>query len=239
MNLQTLQHKPKSLGYNYDGIPIFCTGGIHENIFTAFTKKNMPKECSILVLGSGAGAFEKRLLNHGYTHITSVEFVPENFLVTGTNFLSLDLNKDFSHLGTFDVIFAIELIEHLENPFHFIRCVKELLHKDGFFYLSTPSLENTFARIKFLLVGRLQWFTSAELGATGHISPILNHILIFNLHQSNLKIREHFSNANIWSKVLQHRNYAIKGIYFFAFLFSFLLPNTDAREINLFEITHS
>lgn len=239
VSLQNIQHKPATAGYNYGGIPIFCTGGIHESIFDAFKKRNKSKSCSILVLGSGAGAFEQRLLADGYTNITSVEFVAENFLVKGTKFLSLDLNEDFSNLGTFDAIFAIELIEHLENQFHFIRCVKKLLDSDGFFYLSTPSIENTFARIKFFALGRLQWFGISELGKTGHISPILNHILRFNLEQSNLVIKKHFANANIWSKALQHRNLFVKIIYFVSLLISFALPNKDTTEINLFEIAHA
>lgn len=238
MELRHLQHKP-SAGYNYNGIPIFCTGGIHENIFSAFTSHKKKESCKILVLGSGAGAFEMRLMDHGYTDITSVEFVAENFLVKGTRLLSLDLNEDFSHLGSFDAIFAIELIEHLENQFHFVRCVKKILKEDGLFYLTTPSIENTFARIKFFALGRLQWFGVAELGKTGHISPILNHILAFNISQSNMKIRKHFANANIWGKVLQHNSPFVKMAYSISFLIGFFLPNRNDIEINLYEITHA
>ena len=240
MNLKNIQQKyinnSTTERYNYGGIPIFCTGGIHENIFNQFKKKNIAKDANILVLGSGPGAFEKRLLDNGYTQITSVEFVAENFIVKGTNFLSLDLNNDFGNLGKFDAIFAIELIEHLENPFHFIRCVKENMKKNGVLYLSTPNTENTFARIKYFLIGRLQWFGLGELEGTGHITPIFNHILRFNLSQSKLKISKHFSNANIWTKLIQHEGIKTKILYALSFIISLFMIHKDNGEINLFEI---
>ncbi len=241
MRLENLQHKKNNTPqqYNYDGVPIFCTEGIHEGIFKQLVSRFKDKNTEILVLGSGSGAFEKRLLNHGYTKITSVEFVPENFTVEGTTFLPLDLNTDFSQIGMFDAIVAIEVIEHLENQFHFMRCIKKLLNPKGYFYLSTPNVEHTFSRIKFFLIGRLHWFSEQDLKATGHISPIFDHILKFNLEQSNLRIEKAFTNANIWSKVLLHPNWLLKIVYFVTFLISAPVKNKNDNEINLFEIVHT
>ncbi|MFH1454831.1 MAG: methyltransferase domain-containing protein [bacterium] len=240
MKLKEIQHKQSNeeriRQYNYNGIPIFCTGGIHENIFNEFEKLNKIKNISVLVLGSGAGAFEQRLLANGYNNITSVEFIPEVFMVKGTKLLTINLNQDFSHLGKFDVIFAIEIIEHLENQFNFMRCVKNLMKKDSVFYLSTPNVENTFARIKYFLVGRLQWFSPGDIEATGRVNPIFNHILKFNLSQNKLKINKYFGNSNIYHKLFQHKKILIKAIYYITFIFSFLMINRNNYEINLFEI---
>ncbi len=242
-NLQKLQHQLpiefRIKRYNYNGIPIFCTGGIHENIFSYFLNLNLDKNISILVLGSGAGAFERRLLDNSFNNITSVEFVPNIFMVQGVKLLNNDLNKDFYDIGNYDAVFAIELIEHLENQFHFIRNVKKIMKKDAIFYLSTPSVENSFARIKYFLIGRLNWFGVAELGGTGHISPIFRHILDFNLSQNNLKIRKSFSNSSIWPKLFKHQNFFIRIVYFFAWILSLFMFKKDNSEINLFEITHN
>lgn len=238
MDIRELQHKQtkQTNVYSFNGIPIFCTTGIHEKIFEKFLKLKKNKNSRILVLGSGAGAFEKRLFDNGYGNLTSVEFVPDNFIFKESKLLTIDLNKDFSNIGKFDVIIAIELIEHLENQFHFIRCVKELMVDNSVLYLSTPNVENTFSRIKFFLVGRLHWFGVSELANTGHINPIFSHILKFNLDQSDLEIREHFANDNIWSKLIQRKGIKMKILYAISFFISLFMINKNNFEINLFEI---
>ena len=222
---------------SYNDIPIFCAKGIHESIFNALEKRVLPKNAAILVLGSGPGAFEARLLDHGYTNITSVEFIEENFAVKGTTFFPRDLNEDFSDLGMFDAIIAIEIIEHLENQFHFIRNVKRLMKQDAVFYVSTPNAESSFSRMKFGLSGRLQYFGPGELAGTGHITPIFGHIFRFNLDQSGLVIRRQFTNANIWTTLLAYPNILIRAGYFLLFLLHFCLLRNDDSEINLFEIS--
>ncbi len=242
MDLRSLQHNTRNSNvleaYNYAGIPIFSTYGIHEKVFESFLKDNFPKEAKILILGAGAGAFDRRLLDHGYMNITSTEFVPESYLVIGTNLIPQDLNKDFSGLGEFDAIIALEIIEHLENHFHFMRCVKACLNEEGVFYLSSPSVESTFSRAKFFMFGRLHFFSNEELLNTGHINPVFDHILAFNLEQNDLKIERHFTNANIWHRALLHKNYLHRAVYLVFFLLSRMTINKSDFDINLYKITH-
>ena len=222
--------------HNYNGIPMFCADGVHENVFAALIKRVQNKNSKIIVLGSGAGAFERRLLDSGFVNITSVEFIPENFRIKEINVLPLDLNDDFYNIGKFDVVIAIELIEHLENQFHFIKCVKRIMNKDAVFYLTTPNVENNFVRIKYFLTGSLYWFGNSELEGTGHINPVFKHILEYNLSQNSLAINKHFSNGNIWLKLFKNKN-ILKKIFFVLMLFvSIFMINKNNFEINLFEI---
>lgn len=243
MNLKNIQHtihtNDMSTSYNYAGIPIFSTYGIHEKVFTSFLKLKLPKDAPILILGAGAGGFDKRLLDHGYTNITATELIPESYLVKGTKLVEFDLNNDFSVLGTFDVIIALEIIEHVENQFHFIRCVKACLKKDGVLYLSSPNVESTFSRVKFFTVGRLHFFSKEELYNTGHITPILNHVFHFNLERSNLKVEEYFTNGNIWLRAFQHPSILLKVVYFLFFVVSLGMLNKNNFDINLYKITHA
>lgn len=242
MNLKNIQHTVQasdiSTSYNYKGIPIFSTYGIHENIFTSFLKLKLPHNTSILILGAGAGGFDQRLLDNGYANITATELIPESYLVKGTKLVEFDLNNDFSTLGTFDVIIALEIIEHVENQFHFIRCVKACLKENGVLYLSSPNVESTFSRAKFFAVGRLHFFSKEELYNTGHITPIFNHILRFNLERSHLKIEEYFTNGNIWLRSFQHPNILLKAAYLLFFILSLGVVNKNNFDINLYKITH-
>ena len=214
---------------------MFSTDGIHEAVFDSFLKLNLEKKSSILILGAGAGAFDQRLIDHGYKNITSTELILENYLAKGVNLTEFDLNRDFSSLGKFDCIIALEIIEHLENQFHFIKCVKNCLKDKGVFYLSTPNVESTFSRAKFFMLGRLHFFGKGELYGTGHITPIFNHVLKFNLDKHNLKIEKYFTNGNVWTRLFRKQRLLIP-VYFVFYFFSFFTKNRNNFDINLYKI---
>lgn len=220
----------------YNGVPMFCASGVHEKIYSILLKSGKSKDSKIVVLGAGAGAFERRLLDNGFLNITSVEFIPSNFLVKEIEVIEFDLNKDFSDIGKFDIVIAIELIEHLENQFHFIECVKKIMNENAIFYLSTPNIENTFVRMRYFLFGTMYWFGQSELEGTGHINPIFKHILEFNLSQNRLKIKKYFGNINIWFKLFKNRNILKRIAFFFISIISFFMIKKNNFEINLFEI---
>lgn len=237
MKIKDLQHKTGDSGFGeYDSIPIFAAPNIHESAFHCFSESNLKKDASILILGAGGGAFDKRLLNHGYTNITSVDLIKENYKVTGTTFKEFDLNTDFSVLGRFDAIIALEVVEHIENQFHFMRCIKKMLNKGGALYLSTPNVESTFSRAKFYFFGRLHFFSKEELYGTGHITPIFKHILEFNLDQADLKIEKRFTNGDVWDNVSHGRNIVLKTAYFLFYVLSFVTKNRDTFDIAMYKI---
>jgi hypothetical protein len=242
MDLRDIQHKrTDAIGHNYKGIPIFAAYGIHEKAYDLILKKNIEKDEPILVLGSGAGAFDQRLLDNGYTNITSVEFVEGSHVVSGVTLHNLDLNKDFSTLGTFKVIIALEIIEHLENQFHFIREIKKLMKDEhSILILSTPNIENDFSRIKYAFSGILNFFGPLELIGTGHISPIFDHILRFNLSQVDLAVEKKISNCNIWFDALfTYPVFRIRIQYFMLYLISRVLPKKESGQINIYLISQT
>ena len=55
------------------------------------------------------------------------------------SFNNTDIDLDTEKLsGDYDIVTAFEVIEHLFNPLHFLLQIKNILKKDGIFYLSTP-----------------------------------------------------------------------------------------------------
>lgn len=239
IDLRSLQQKHANTAevYGYDGVPIFATTGIHEKAFEIFKSEKVDTNEDILVLGAGAGAFDKRLLSHGYKNVTSVEFVEGVHRVSGVRLLHNDLNKDFSDIGKFKAIIALEIIEHLENQFHFMRNISNMLKdSQSFAVVSTPNVESSFSRIKYALAGRLQWFGQLELDGTGHITPIFDHIFRFNISQAGMKVDKKVYNKNIWPGLLVYKNLLIRAAYFICYLSSFFILLKDNGEINLYLI---
>ncbi|MDG6908085.1 MAG: methyltransferase domain-containing protein [Nitrososphaerota archaeon] len=71
---------------------------------------------------------------------------------SGIRFLQLDLNENDLPLddNKFDLIIAIEVLEHLYDPDRLFREVKRVLKDDGLFMLTTPNLSAFINRIALL-----------------------------------------------------------------------------------------
>lgn len=62
---------------------------------------------------------------------------------------------------TFDAVVSLQTIEHLENPYYFIRQVSGVLKPGGIFIVSTPNPFHILNRLLFLFRGNLyHWLES-------------------------------------------------------------------------------
>ena len=137
-------------GY-YKGLEIHSAPFVHEKVFDMIVSLNISKDSKVLILGSGTGSFDSRILDAGYTNIYSVDYSDAYKFKDKVTFLQRDLNNDFSDIGTdFDLVICIEIIEHLENQAHFLRNISSLLNKEGKVIITSPNVENTYSRIKLV-----------------------------------------------------------------------------------------
>ena len=87
----------------------------------------------------------------------------ENFLTKGdpVEFRKADLNYEKLPWvdGVFQGITAIEIYEHLENPFHFIRELARVLEQGGTLILTTPNPHHLFNKLSFLINGEFYRFS--------------------------------------------------------------------------------
>jgi 2-polyprenyl-3-methyl-5-hydroxy-6-metoxy-1,4-benzoquinol methylase len=78
-------------------------------------------------------------------------------------FLELNLDTDFERLDRdhYDIVVGIDVLEHVFDPFAFVRHCSELLKPDGLLFLRVPNIAY-FKRRFALLLGRLpvtsSWF---------------------------------------------------------------------------------
>ncbi|MCS6874620.1 MAG: methyltransferase domain-containing protein [Pyrinomonadaceae bacterium] len=161
---------------------------LHQIVFDEYQKK-VPKGAKVIDLGAGEGAFAQKAILRGDL-VVGVD--RENWKIKAP-FLSVNLDevgfaesivRDF---GRFDVAIAIEIIEHLENPFAFIRECARLLKKDGLLFLTTPNVEAINSRVMFLIKGRLAYFDEYSTIRSAHITPVFSWKLDMALEEASFE----------------------------------------------------
>jgi SAM-dependent methyltransferase len=146
--------------------------GLHD-FCEVLIDKYFQKSFKILDIASGTGALARRLTKKGYSNIVANDIDSTMFEAKEIEFTSIDLNSCFSdEFGseTFDVICAIEIIEHLENPLSFIRECKKVLKDDGYLLITTPNVLGSESLIQWLRRGGFLYFSPYWKKSLGHIS---------------------------------------------------------------------
>lgn len=147
--------------------------GTHEFV-VATSLRYFPSGGRALDLGAGTGALAERLSAAGF-QVTAADAV--NYFELNSEFLVLDFNEpgfESRFSSRFDVITSVEVIEHLENPFAFLRGIARLLKDDGVAIITTPNVENAAGRLKFFRSGLVR---PMDANSPGHITPIHLDIL--------------------------------------------------------------
>ena len=225
-------------GLSYHDIPMVAAEGVHERV-QSLIEKHIPydkrRHLKVLDLGAGRGALSQRLQDLGFTDITAWEINEKNFIPRGIKVRSVDLNSDFPDQQKYNLIVAVEIVEHLENTFHFFRQVSKILSKDGLIILSTPNIESAVSRIDFFHRGVFRWFDDSAYSEWGHIQPISGWQLNKAVERAQLKILERSYNYNltIYDGV---RNF-IKGLA--ALIFYPLMQGNKSGDINLWVINRA
>ncbi len=218
---------------SYKGLPVYAALYIHEKALSLLQEKVHNKNASILVLGAGSGAFDERLYDAGYGNISVCEYNNDVYKGRFVN-ESKDLNKDFGYEEKkFDCIIALELVEHLENHFHFLRECEKMLLQGGVLIVSTPHVESSLSRIKFFLRGDLNYFSKKEMLHTGHINPVFSLPFVYYAESIGLTLLSKTKNISIWN-MEQYTKTKQKINITLLWALSLLQKNKDDTQIALY-----
>ncbi len=156
----------------YQGLIEQAAAGLHAKAFDLF-KKHVPLNAVVLDLGSGDGAWAKRLHDAAYK-VTACDLRARD--KRDFPYILADLNDDFGATfpkGGYDAVSFIEVIEHLENPRHSFRQIRELLKDGGLVLLTTPNASGVYSRVRFFFTGEMSMFTDGAYALDhGHITPL-------------------------------------------------------------------
>jgi 2-polyprenyl-3-methyl-5-hydroxy-6-metoxy-1,4-benzoquinol methylase len=185
-------------------------------------------DASVLDIGCGTGAWLERLADLHFSNLYGVDLDIQQVKSERANISQLNLDKDeLPNFGInqFDLITAIELVEHLENPGRLFFHISKLLKPNGYVLLTTPNIHSLIARLRFLLTGRLRGFD--EKGDPTHIYPVyltgLERVLL-RYELEIIKISTYPKKGSITSR---------KALILVSYLLSYFL-NDDLSGDNLF-----
>ena len=101
----------------------------------------------ILDVGCGSGFICHKAMSDGATLAVGIDVIEPEFANRleqyPWSFLQIDLNQsDWSKkvADIFDLIFAFDIIEHLDSPYQFLRSCEKLLSNTGILVVTTPNL---------------------------------------------------------------------------------------------------
>ncbi len=166
--------------------------GLHDRVL-GLVDKFEGEPSRFVDLAAGEGALTIRLLERGHD-VVPVDAFDENWKLADVPLSVQNLDAEFAEPmlaqdnREFDAIAAVEIIEHLENPFRFARECAKLLKSGGHLYLTTPNVESAFSRLIFLYTGRLNSFGAYETVRPAHITPIFRWKLEMLLEEAGFEI---------------------------------------------------
>ena len=202
-------------GEYYRDLPIFALPGLHGFIgdrASAFFSSG----ARILDLGSGSGALALRLEDLGFD-VVCCDAVPEGFRASdGIPLVRANLNDSFADgFDTpFDAVTAVEIIEHLENPWHFMRQCRRLMKPGAGMIVTTPNIDTPRSILSFVKYGTFKSFTDHDYEKDGHITPISQWQLEKCVREAGLEPASVETFGPPWGTGLRHLG--AKALWLFA-----------------------
>lgn len=136
-------------------------------------------------VGGGSGNFARRLASEfDCVHIVDHEVSTTPSALT---YIAGDLNQRWPvRDGAYDIAVALEVIEHIENPRHFMREMFRILKSDGRCLITTPNQLSLSSKI--CLVVRDQFRDFSDNCYPAHITALVKQDLVRIAKETGLEV---------------------------------------------------
>lgn len=136
--------------------------------------------------GAGAGNFT-RMLAERFERVHTLDAFRPVDLPANAAFHETDLNGPWPLPdSSADLLVALEVVEHLENPRHFFREITRILRPGGCGFVSTPNNHSLSSLLTFFTKGQHRAFQAPSYPA--HITPVLKIDLERMLEENGLRL---------------------------------------------------
>lgn len=174
------------------------------------------KKSKILDLGAGAGHLSRRIYNFlienkfNSKNLYATDFFKKSFQASEVTFKQADFNKKlpFSN-SSFDIVYSVEVIEHLRCPYDFLDECYRILKPNGMLIISTPNILSLKSRFNFFITGFNELYKPPSIKPEnagrlcGHIMPLHLAYYDYGLRKSGFSLMELFCDkVNSKSKFL-------------------------------------
>lgn len=137
-----------------------------------------PPPAKVLDFGTGEGALAARFSDLGYATDAADIDRAQSPALQGLRFWQLRegiaLAQSIAERD-YDAVVAVEVLEHVENPWRTVRELAALLRPGGYLFVTTPNITNHASRLRFLALGDFRLFgpvPDRERYAHPHITPL-------------------------------------------------------------------
>ena len=162
----------------------------NDRVYKIITDKDILHK-RILDIGAGRGYMAQRLGEHVRSKggvpadvIVACDLYPEYFSYEGTACEKMEFINQLPFAdASFDIAYSIEVIEHLRNPYDFIREMFRVVRPGGKIIITTPNILNLTSRISYLFTGFYSLFRPLSFDQQdarrqwGHIMPLSAYYL--------------------------------------------------------------
>jgi 2-polyprenyl-3-methyl-5-hydroxy-6-metoxy-1,4-benzoquinol methylase len=156
-----------------------------------FLQKKFKKDARILDIGCGSGIMVKKMIELGYKNVEFCDVddyaaeikdkaVRRRIKLVNLNEYKTNENSLPYASSSFDLVYCMCVLEHVENPYNIVREAKRVLKKNGILVVGIPSATQVFERVLFFFTGNTMRYSMNDNHITFYSNNTFMKMFVHN-----------------------------------------------------------